>query len=123
MDLYRDFLILHINVIEDHVDDSCSRGELGHRLLTIRSIAHVLVAGIACVDDTDQQCAQAKNKSNEHQMLQGWTFQLEILTSRLVSVDHNGIDTYRKRPPRSGLDSSLALFCVTFSRSEVRRAA
>ena len=71
MDPYRDLLVLHVIVIEDHVDNRRPRGELSHRLLPIRNIAHVFVARSACVDDTDQQRDQAKNKSNGHQVFQG----------------------------------------------------
>ena len=65
VDPYRDLLVLHVIVIEDHVDNGRPRGEFSH-LLPIRSIAHAFVVRSACVDDTDQQCAQAKNKGNGH---------------------------------------------------------
>jgi hypothetical protein len=53
---YPDLLVLHVNVIEDHVDGSCPRGELGH-WRPIRSIAHVNISDIG-VDGIDQQNAQ-----------------------------------------------------------------
>jgi hypothetical protein len=68
--LYRDLLVLHVGVIEDHVGNGSPRWEFGH-WWPIGSIAHVFVAGSACVDDLGQQRTQAENKSNSHQMLQG----------------------------------------------------
>ena len=67
-DFYGDLLVLHVRVIEDHIDGSSPRRKLSHRW-PVGGITHVLVAGSACVDGIGQQCAQAKDQSNTHQQM------------------------------------------------------